>query len=148
MLVEVGYGQLLHVAERIASESEQHSLADVDHQAALQIGAECTGQQDNSQFANGQGQRGIVWRSGLGERNDVIVDERLGEEGGGEGGHRRNESARHDDEQTPFIFRDDHAKQPQNGLAPFLGKVLDSSCMSWAARAAVWIQCWGHFFLS
>ena len=144
MLVEVGYGQLLHVAERIAAKPEQRSLADVDHQAALQIGTEGTCQQDNSQFANGQGQRGIVGRCGMGERNDVIVDERLGEKGGGEGGHRRDESTRHDDEQTPFIFCDDHAKQPHNGLAPFLGKVLDSSCMSWAARAAVWIQCWGH----
>ena len=48
MLVEVGYGQLLHVAESIAAKPEQRSLADVDHQAALQIGAESTGQQDNS----------------------------------------------------------------------------------------------------
>ena len=135
---------MLHVTERITAEAEQRSLTDVDHQPALQIGAECTGHEDDGQFADGQGQGRIVGCRGLRQRNDIVVDERLGEEGGGEGGHRRDERTRHYDEQAPFIVFDDHAEQPDDGLASFFGEVLDSSCISWAARAAVWVHCWGH----
>ena len=144
VLVEVGDRQLLHVTERIATEPEQCSLTDIDHQPALQIGAYSTCQQNDGQFANGQGQWGIVGCSSQCERNDVVIDERLGEKGRGESGHRRDESACQNGEQAPFIVREDHAKQAYDGLPPFFGKVFNSSCMSWATWATVWIQCWGH----
>ena len=119
MLVEVGDRQLLHVAERIAAEPEQRSLTHIDHQAALQIGAESASHQDDCQFAYSQCQRCIIGCSSLSERNDVVVDECLGEKGGGEGGHRRDESARHNDKQTPFIVRNNHAEQSDDSLTPF-----------------------------
>ena len=73
VLVEVGDRQLLHVTERIATETQQCTLTDINHQATLQISAESTCQQNDGQFANGQCQWRIVGRRSLCERNDVVI---------------------------------------------------------------------------
>ena len=112
MLVEIVDGQLLHVAERVAAESEQGSLAHVDHQPALQVGAQGTGREYDGKLANGHRQRCVVGLGGLCQRDDVVVDKRLGEECRRQRGYRCDEGASHDHQDTPLVVFHDHAYEP------------------------------------
>ena len=79
MGVEILDGQGFHVVERARAQLEHCSLTDVDHQAAMQIGAQGAENQHDAQFDERLGQRCVVGVQLAHQRLDVVVDEGAGE---------------------------------------------------------------------
>ena len=72
--------------EELLPEVAHGPLADVDHDAVVAIGAQDAQDIHRRQPAQGGGQGAKVGLGGLGQGEDVVVDEALHEEGAGQGG--------------------------------------------------------------
>ena len=79
MLIKIADGQGLHVTEHVATQPQHGALTDVDHDAVVCIRAERAKQQHRRKGDEGARQGCVVGIGGLGERQDIIVNQRTRE---------------------------------------------------------------------
>ena len=119
VLVEITDGQTLHPFEDSLAQTQHRSLRDIDHQAVVEIRACNANQQHESQFEQSLRKR-IVFRTGhFGQRNNVVVDQRTGEQRRSQCGDRRDGDADQDGEDGELIvLKHIFGQSPDN--SPFL----------------------------
>ena len=103
MLVEIFDGQLLHVSKQVLAQTKEGALPHVDHQSVVQIRAHNAHCQDAAQFQQRLSQRGIVGRTRLHHGGDIVVNQRAGEECGGQGRDRGHHYAGQHHQQRELV---------------------------------------------
>ena len=112
----------------------------------MDVGTEGTDDQYCSQFHQCMCQRIEIRMLHLCEGQDIVVDERTGEEGRGEGGGRGDENTYQYSQQRPFVVHCHIADESSDEFHPALGHLGDSHVPSSvpASSAGSHVHSWWH----
>ena len=117
MGVEELDGQPLHVLEHALAEFEHGALADFDHDAVVGVGTGHADDEHRRKFEEGCGERGEVGVVHSLQGFDVVVDERLGEQGGHQRGAGGDDDEDEDgDEGELVVFHHKLEQSQQRGF--------------------------------